>query len=138
MSEVEDEDSAFRPSRRALIKGAAVVGAGVWAAPAVTTLGARAFAAGSNTPCTTGYVCGSGIPYCNAAQTCMCITTNQGATVCSDLFATCGAACNTDSDCPSGSVCQAPGSGCCGQVCIALCPAGAAAADTRGPTPNAG
>jgi hypothetical protein len=36
----------------------------------------------------------------------------------------CGPACSTDDDCQSyapGAICQAPGTGCCGQACIAPC-----------------
>jgi hypothetical protein len=46
------------------------------------------------------------------AQSCICGNDN------------CGPACGTDDDCQSyapGAICQAPGTGCCGQVCIAPC-----------------
>ncbi len=93
--------------------------------------------------CTTGFVCGSAI-FC-AGGSCLCTAVLEGGAVCAPDF-TCGTPqCTSSEECVTllgpGSFCQAPGTGCCGQVCVpaGVCEAGtAAAASLEGPTNSGG
>lgn len=142
MTDIEDDQDGTHPgwSRRTVLKGAAA-GTALWAVPSVTSLATRASAASAQ-PCAAAFVCGDNELLCGGDQ-CLCIGTTSGAIVCSDLFASCGGACQSDTDCGPNEVCQNDHSGCCGQVCIPLCPGAAAMARSqtseRGRTsPNAG
>jgi hypothetical protein len=103
-----DQDLTPGVSRRTLLK---TVGAGtavIWAAPAVTSLSASAFASSTNphpecigATCDTFEQCSSGNPDC------VCTTTSEGggfcipgSTHCADL-----ADCTTSADCSGGAVC---------------------------------
>jgi hypothetical protein len=52
--EVVDDTSTSAPDRRSILKKGAIVGAGIWAAPVVTSITSPAFAAGSGQPGPTG------------------------------------------------------------------------------------
>jgi hypothetical protein len=71
-----------------------------------------------------GYDCGEQpIPFCGSSGNCLCTTSVEGPVICGDL--SCQGGCTSSRECEQrlgpGAVCQAPGTGCCGQQCIAAC-----------------
>ena len=74
--------------------------------------------------CSFPYRCGGSIPFCGSgAQTCLCTASVEGPVICGGN--NCGPACTSSAECETifgpGAVCQAPGTGCCGQACIPPC-----------------
>jgi hypothetical protein len=128
-----------RLSRRSMIKGAAGGAAAMWAAPAVTTLGSRAYAGESPAPACdpgTDFTCTDDVAVeCgNSGEVDFCYCDSDvdtGATACvEDVFCdgdvtTCASA----ADCPPGYICA---TNCCGQVCMAPCGTNAVAAGAAG------
>jgi hypothetical protein len=81
--------------------------------------------------CGPGVVCDVSFTQCGqeTGQLCACTDRLEGGTVCGADF--CGPPCTSSDECVQqfgpGAVCQAPGTGCCGQVCIPACGATTAA-----------
>jgi len=82
------------------------------------------------TLCTTGVICNEPVPVCpESPDTCLCIFTVEGDFGCATDFGCAGTnpppPCTSSAECETlvgpGSVCQAPGTGCCGQVCTPPC-----------------
>jgi hypothetical protein len=136
MSDIHDEPGSEPGglSRRQIIKRIGVGTAVVWATPAITSLGARAYAAtdgGSPAPhpeCI-GANCSTFIPCSSSNTDCVCVTTPQGgfcipgSTLCSTLEV-----CAAGNICPPGSVC-AIDTCCVNPVCVPIilvdrCPPG--------------
>jgi hypothetical protein len=118
------------PSRRQLIKGAAVGSALVWTAPVLSSVTSPA-AAASAADCGQGWACADGgaATVCgqSAQGNCLCYaetapgTGKTGDSFCGqDFFCNAaGPTCNPDGSCPPGYQCQ---SGCCGEnICAPLC-----------------
>ena len=84
--------------------------------------------------CGPGVVCDVSFTQCGqeTGQLCACTDRLEGGTVCGATF--CGPPCTSSDECVQvfgpGAVCQAPGTGCCGQACIPACGATTAAAAT--------
>jgi hypothetical protein len=74
--------------------------------------------------CTFAYECGGAVPFCGSgAETCLCTASVEGPVICGGN--NCGPSCTSSAECEAifgpGAVCQAPGTGCCGQRCIPAC-----------------
>jgi hypothetical protein len=120
--ESETGIEARRLSRRTALKGAAAGAGVVFVAPVITSFETKAAAQSLQATCGTKYVCGN-VANCGPGLTCLCTMTIEGYLFCSNDF-TCGTTktCTKSSDCPSGWMCQAAGSGCCGAgVCLPPC-----------------
>jgi hypothetical protein len=122
------------PDRRTVLKGIGVGAAGVWVAPAVSSMFSAA-AAVSAAAC--GYIPGAGV--CEGQGTCdgdcACNLNADGVhTYCTQPTDCSNAACTTDADCPPGTVCQQT---CCGAtLCFVLCD-GSNVTPKVAPTPGA-
>jgi hypothetical protein len=138
----EFDDATTSPSRRQIIKGAAVGTAVVWTAPVLSSITTPAFAA-SAAGCGEGFSCGGAATVCGQVPggfECLCYkkTTprsgDTGSTFCGQDFS-CGTfadSCGPDGECPAGYQCQ---SGCCGDnICAPECgtATGASASATSG------
>ena len=77
--------------------------------------------------CTRGIDCSGGAVFQRCGQRtglfCACVESLEGCFTCGQAF--CGGACQTTEECVErlgpGAICQAAGTGCCGQQCIAAC-----------------
>src|SRR5262249_6776974 len=59
---------------------------------------------------------------------CFIIQTTEGNCVCAEADVACSAPCTSSDDCPDGFICQGPGTGCCGPICLRVCGTAAPAA----------
>jgi hypothetical protein len=81
--------------------------------------------AGQCSSCTQGFVCGGTVPFCNTQYTCGCTSVLEGGVVCGSAFCsneTCASTAYCVNTYGPFAVCQAPGTGCCGQKCVLPCP----------------
>jgi hypothetical protein len=133
--DLETTDSG--PSRRQLIKTAAVGGALVWTAPVISSVLSPA-AAASAAGCGEGWSCGDpNLTFCSGDCICYAETKpgsgKTGKSFCGSDFG-CGTgqeACAPDGTCPPGYQCQ---SGCCGDyICAPLCSSKTESARISGP-----
>lgn len=126
------EESGTGIDRRTLIRNAGIVGAAAWTMPIVSSFAARAYAA-SVPGCAfeAGADSCSGQTPCGADGRCYCnrnVTNGapNGTTYCTVPTQCENQDCASNSDCPSGQVCQAT---CCGSTkCFVVCGDGAGAA----------
>jgi hypothetical protein len=77
------------------------------------------------TTCQQGFICGSNAQVCNPGiGGCFCTAVLEGGAACAAN--NCLGPCNDTTECEQrhgpGAICQAPGTGCCGQQCLAACP----------------
>ena len=81
--------------------------------------------AGQCSSCTQGYVCGATVSFCDAQYGCGCTSVLEGGVACAWQFCS-DETCTSTAYCVDKygpfSVCQAPGTGCCGQKCVLACP----------------
>src|SRR5437763_14855269 len=107
-------------TRRDILRRGAVVGAGVWAAPVLTSVAVADGAVGSREVCGT-VLCGSP-PQGSCPTGCTRARTAEGDCVCVRVVATC-ARCATSADCDTGFRC-AETRGCCPEerlLCFSPC-----------------
>jgi hypothetical protein len=128
-----DEMSPERVSRRKMLKRIGAGAAVAWTAPILSSIRTPAFA--QYPGCNDNLICGVKLVVCgsDASGTCNCVRSVEGLFLCGNDG--CGPACTTSAECQTyaaGSVCQAPDTGCCGQVCIAPCGAFGAVAEGTG------
>jgi len=118
-------DVGTQTTRRTVVKTGVKL---AYAAPLVGAsmkLGDHSASAVSTFTCPPNLVCGVVQAPCGSDVSGVCSSVRGvEATSCICGNDVCGPACSTDADCQShapGSICQAPGTGCCGQACIAPC-----------------
>ena len=120
-----EEMSERRISRRSMIKRTAGATAVFWAAPAITTLGSRAYAESPARCPGTDWNCGDTIEQCGTdgpLGLCVCDVDTEGRTFCWENFFCAGARACTDSDDCAGGYRWATTCG--GRTCAPLCGAG--------------
>jgi hypothetical protein len=125
-------------SRRAVVAGTAGVAAAMWAAPAITTLGAGSTAfAGSSVCSGTDWNCGDPLILCGTGGLdgiCECDVDTEGNPFCwanfncADPKAT---VCSSSADCTGGYRCVTQ---CCGQTCAPPCGTSGLSTESTGAT----
>ena len=75
--------------------------------------------------CNRGYVCNGVVPFCDVQSNCACTSLLEGGTACGGPLCSLEELCQSTEFCVGkygeGFVCQAPGTGCCGQRCVVPC-----------------
>ena len=126
IDDVEEGMAGRRISRRRMLQNIGVASAVAWTAPIVTSIGSKAFAAGSSTCQGNDWSCGQELIICGNGGDlglCVCDLNENGSPVCwADYL--CGSqyakACTSNADCANTPypVCLQT---CCGQTCAPLC-----------------
>jgi hypothetical protein len=111
-------------SRRRMLKRIGAGAAIAWSAPVLSSLRTPAFAQPYPARCRPedAVDCAGGTFVICGEPVCACVRSVEGDAICG--ADPCGPPCSTTAECEAlspGSICQAPGTGCCGQVCIAAC-----------------
>jgi hypothetical protein len=124
LEQISDALERESPTRRQVIRTGVKI---AYAAPVVAAtmrLGGQGASAASF-ECPPNLVCGVQQQPCGNDDSGVCSSVRSvQANSCICGNDDCGPGCTSDADCQSyapGSICQAPGTGCCGQVCIAPC-----------------